>query len=133
MAYFEERAIQETVDLMLSIRTLAERRGVFRPEAYFFVLEALENAMASMDERGHITGEDLLEWIRDLGQERFGIMAGDVFNAWGVNATIDFGRIVFHLVEAGLLRKRDEDSLSDFIDKFDFQDAFALKVFEERG
>ena len=125
--------MQETMDLMLSIRNLAERRGVFRQEAYFFVLEALENAMASMDERGHITGEDLLEWIRDLGQERFGIMAGDVFNAWGVNATIDFGRIVFHLVEAGLLRKRDEDSLSDFIDKFDFHDAFALKGFEGRG
>ena len=125
--------MQETMDLMLSIRNLAERRGVFRPDAYFFVLEALENAMASMDERGHITGEDLLDWIRDLGQERFGIMAGDVFNAWGVNATIDFGRIVFHLVEAGMLRKRDEDSLSDFIDKFDFQDAFALKVFEGRG
>jgi len=133
VACFEEKAMQETMDLMLSIRNLAERRGVFRPEAYFFVLEALENAMASMDERGHITGEDLLEWIRDLGQERFGIMAGDVFNAWGVNATIDFGRIVFHLVGAGLLRKRDEDSLSDFIDKFDFQDAFALKVFEGRG
>ena len=125
--------MQETMDLMLSIKNLAERRGVFRPEAYFFVLEALENAMASMDERGHITGEDLLVWIKDLGQERFGIMAGDVFNAWGVNATIDFGRIVFHLVEAGLLRKRDEDSLSDFIDKFDFQDAFALRVFEGRG
>ena len=133
VAYFEETAMQETMDLMLSIRNLAERRGVFRPDAYFFVLEALENAMASMDERGHITGEDLLDWIRDLGQERFGIMAGDVFNAWGVNATIDFGRIVFHLVEAGMLRKRDEDSLSDFIDKFDFQDAFALKVFEGRG
>ena len=125
--------MQETMDLMLSIKNLAERRGVFRPEAYFFVLEALENAMASMDERGHITGEDLLVWIKDLGQERYGIMAGDVFNAWGVNATIDFGRIVFHLVEAGLLRKRDEDSLSDFIDKFDFQDAFALRVYEGRG
>ncbi|MEN8007472.1 MAG: Minf_1886 family protein [Candidatus Krumholzibacteriota bacterium] len=125
--------MHETMDLMLSIRNLAERRGVFRPEAYFFVLEALENAMASMDERGHITGEDLLEWIRDLGQERYGIMAGDVFNVWGVHATIDFGRIVFHLVEAGLLRKRDEDSLSDFIDKFNFQDAFALKVSEGRG
>ena len=37
------------------------------------------------------------------------------------------------LVGAGLLRKRDEDSLSDFVDKFDFQDAFALKVFEGQG
>jgi uncharacterized repeat protein (TIGR04138 family) len=125
--------MQETLDLMLSIRNLAERRGIFRPEAYFFVLEALENAMASMEERGHVTGEDLLGWIRELGRERFGIMAPDVFNAWGVHGTIDFGRIVFHLVEAGLLRKRNEDSLSDFVDKFDFQDAFALKVFEGRG
>jgi len=125
--------VQETMDLMHSIRSLAERRGVFRPDAYFFVLEALENAMENMEERGHISGEDLLEWIRILGRERFGVMAGEVFNSWGVQATIDFGRIVFHLVEDGLLRKREEDSLTDFIDKFDFQDAFALKVFEGRG
>jgi len=123
----------DTMDLLHAIRKLADRRGVFRPEAYFFVLEALENAMGDMEERGHITGEDLLSWIRDLGRDRYGVMAGDVFNAWGVHATVDFGRIVFHLVEEGLLRKRDEDSLSDFLDKFDFQDAFAMKVFENRG
>lgn len=125
--------MQETMDLMHSIRKLAERRGVFRPDAYFFVLEALENAMSSQEVRSHISGEDLLDWIRNLGSERYGVMAGDVFNSWGVHATIDFGRIVFHLVEAGLLRKREEDSLTDFIDKFDFRDAFALKVFEGRG
>jgi uncharacterized repeat protein (TIGR04138 family) len=125
--------MHETMDLLQSIRTLADRRGVFRPDAYFFVLEALENAMGEMEERGHITGEDLLDWIRDLGRDRYGVMAGDVFNSWGVQATIDFGRIVFHLVEEGLLRKRDEDSLSDFIDKFDFQDAFALKVVKGQG
>jgi uncharacterized repeat protein (TIGR04138 family) len=125
--------MQDTMDLLHSIRNLAARRGVFRADAYFFVLEALENAMEAMEKRGHITGEDLLDWIRELGRERYGVMAGDVFNAWGVHATIDFGRIVFHLVEAGLLRKRDEDSLSDFVDKFDFQDAFALKVFKGQG
>lgn len=125
--------MQDTMDLLQSIRKLADRRGVFRADAYFFVLEALENAMEAMEKRGHITGEDLLDWIRELGRERYGVMAGDVFNAWGVHETIDFGRIVFHLVEAGLLRKRDEDSLSDFVDKFDFQDAFALKVFEGRA
>jgi uncharacterized repeat protein (TIGR04138 family) len=121
------------MDLLHSIRILAEKKGVFQRDAYFFVLEALENAMENMEERGHITGEDLLDWIRDLGRERYGVMAGDVFNAWGVHATIDFGRIVFHLVDAGLLRKRPDDSLSDFVDRFDFQDAFALKVFKGRG
>jgi uncharacterized repeat protein (TIGR04138 family) len=89
--------------------------------------------MEAMGKRGHVTGEDLLDWIRELGRERYGVMAGDVFNAWGVHATIDFGRIVFHLVEEGLLCKRDKDSLSDFVEKFDFQDAFALKIFEGLG
>ena len=59
-----------------------------------------------------MSGDDLLDWIQDLGRERYGVMAGDVFNAWGVRSTLDFGRIVFHLVDDGLLRKRDEDSLA---------------------
>ena len=120
-------------DLAHTIRNLADERGVYRHEAYFFVLESLENAMEAREIRGHISGDGLLDWIRKLGSERYGVMAGDVFNAWGVNGTIDFGRIVFHLVDAGLLKRRAQDSLSDFIDKFDFQEAFALKVHQERG
>ncbi len=120
-------------DLVHTVQNLATHRGVYRPEAYFFVLESLENAMEDMTQHGHISGEGLLDWIRQLGQQRYGVMAGDVFNAWGVNETIDFGRIVFHLVDVGLLKKREQDGLSDFIDKFDFHEAFALKVCEERG
>ena len=123
----------DTLDLLQTIRNVATQRGVFRPEAYFFVMEALERAMDRRDEPGHISGGDLLDSIRDLGRERYGVMAGDAFNDWGVHATIDFGRIVFHLVEEGLLRKRDQDSLSDFIDRFDFREAFAMKVFEGEG
>ena len=115
------------------VRNLAQRHQAFRPEAYFFVLEARENAMFTQEESQHISGPELLEWIRDLGNDRFGVMTGDVFNAWGVRSTLDFGRIVFHLVEEGLLRKRSQDSLSDFIDQFDFDNAFALKFFEGQG
>ncbi len=120
-------------DLVHTVQNLATQRGVYRPEAYFFVLESLENGMEDMTQHGHISGEGLLDCIRQLGQQRYGVMAGDVFNAWGVNETIDFGRIVFHLVDVGLLKKREQDGLSDFIDKFDFHEAFALKVCEERG
>ncbi|MFT5232397.1 MAG: putative repeat protein (TIGR04138 family) [Candidatus Krumholzibacteriia bacterium] len=120
-------------DLVKTIRKMATDRSVYRAEAYFFVLESLETAMTSQDEPGHVSGEGLLDWIRRLGQDRYGVMAGDVFNAWGVNSTLDFGRIVFHLVDEGLLKKRNQDSLSDFIDKFNFNDAFSLKVCEERG
>jgi uncharacterized repeat protein (TIGR04138 family) len=120
-------------DLADTVRDLAERRGVYRPQAYVFVLDSLEHATDELGETTHVSGGALLDAIRELGRDRYGVMAGDVFNAWGVSATIDFGRIVFHLVDAGLLRKREQDSLSDFIDRFDFQEAFALKVYEERG
>ncbi len=114
-------------DLHRIIEELAAERGVFRAEAYFFALEALEQAMEAHATPSHISGEDLLEWIRRLGSERFGPMAPEVFGSWGVHSTLDFGRIVFHLVDRKLLHKRDEDSLTDFLDKFDFEEAFRLK------
>ena len=120
-------------DLIDTIGNISAEKGLFASESYIFVLEALEIAMTDGEDRGHISGEDLLGFIRDLGRKRFGPMAGDVFNAWGVRETLDFGRIVFHLVEEGLLRKREEDSLLDFLEKFDFEEAFALKVFEGKG
>ena len=122
----------DTMELLRLVQSLAERRGVFRAEAYVFALEALEAEIATLEEPGHVSGEDLLSRIRDLGRERFGALAGDVFNAWGGRGTIDFGRIVFHLVDEGLLNKQDEDNLADFIDKYDFREAFALRVHEGR-
>ncbi len=120
--------MSDTLELLQTIHDLAGRRGVFRPDAYFFVLEALEQAVTAMPERGHVTGEDLLDAVRDLGGERFGVMAPEVFRAWGVRTTLDFGRVVFHLVDAGLMSRRERDSLSDFIDKFDFESAFPLRT-----
>ena len=36
----------------------------------------------------------------------------------------DFGEIVFNLLEAGLLRKTDEDNKKDFEDVYKFQEVF---------
>lgn len=119
----------EPREFLQQIETIAETHGSFRPEAYRFVLEALERAMAGMEREQHISGEVLLDRIKELGRDRFGIMATDVFAAWGVHSTLDFGRCVFHLVDGGLLSSRDEDSLRDFIDKFDFRQAFEEDYF----
>ncbi len=93
-------------------------------EAYRFVMAALEHTVREAGERRHVSGQELLEGIRDLGRDRFGMMAPAVFNAWGISETEDFGRVVFNLVEAGVLSKRDEDSVDDFRDGFDFATAF---------
>jgi uncharacterized repeat protein (TIGR04138 family) len=123
----------EPRDLNRQIDIIAEAHASFRPEAYLFVLEALEKAMRDRGRREHISGEDLLESIKQLARERYGVMATDVFAAWGVRATLDFGRCVFHLIEGGLLSKRDEDSLRDFIDKYDFRQVFEEDYFLGRA
>ena len=122
--------MEESADLLAKIEIIAQTRGNYDPQAYFFVLETLEMMLAKLEEVRHVTGEDLLEGIKDLAKERFGLLAKDVLNSWGVHSTLDFGHVVFHLVEAGLLSKTPEDSLSDFIDKYDFTQVFEVDYFD---
>jgi uncharacterized repeat protein (TIGR04138 family) len=96
----------------------------YKLEAYVFVINALDYTMSKLMRQGHVTGPELLDGIRRLAKREFGPMARSVFENWGVTATADFGEIVFTLVDAGLLGKTDEDSLSDFDDVYDFGDVF---------
>ncbi len=104
----------------------------FQPQAYQFVFEALHYAQQNLnrglsedpeDEAAHISGQELLEGVRLLGQEQFGMLAKTVFEQWGVKKTEDFGRIVFELIERGDMRKTDRDHLEDFCNVFDFETA----------
>lgn len=98
----------------------------YRPEAYSFVMTVVDEVQGSMKEAGHITGGEVLEGVRVSAARRFGPMAKEVLNAWGVKSTEDIGNIVFNLVDAGLLAKREEDTIDEFIGGYDFR-----KVFEE--
>lgn len=98
--------------------------------AYFFVLDALDHTMVHLGrdemtgEERHIGGKELLAGIREFAVDQFGAMASLVFERWGIQATDDFGEIVFNLIDAGLLSRRPEDSRLDFIGVYDFSDAF---------
>lgn len=107
--------------------------------AYKFVFDALRHTQESLertvtrepedddthiDDDAHISGQELLHGARELALERFGLMSRTVFRHWGINETGDFGRIVFELIERGEMRKTDRDQLSDFVDVFDFDEAF---------
>jgi uncharacterized repeat protein (TIGR04138 family) len=111
-------------ELIHVIEQLADRHGRFRPEAYFFLLRALEYTRRRLQRPGHVSGRELAEGARDLALEEFGPMALEVVNHWGLSGTIDLGQIVYDLIEADLLRKTDEDSLEDFAGVYDFHEAF---------
>ncbi|HUP88568.1 MAG TPA: Minf_1886 family protein [Longimicrobiales bacterium] len=103
---------------------LRERHPRYLETAYVFVLSALHHVIENLPEPRHITGRELAEGVRDLALARFGPMARDVLEHWGVESTADVGQLVFALVEAGILIKQDEDDLMDFVGVFDFDEAF---------
>ena len=103
---------------------LRERNPRFHDSAYVFVLSALHFVLGRLPEARHISGSELTEGVRDLALERFGPMARTVLEHWGIRATADVGHIVFALVDAGILIKQDEDTLTDFEQVFDFDEAF---------
>jgi uncharacterized repeat protein (TIGR04138 family) len=72
----------------------------------------------------HISGQQLCEGLRMYAIEQWGMMAGTVLRRWNLRATIDFGRIVFALVDGGLMHKTERDKLEDFRDVYDFDRAF---------
>jgi uncharacterized repeat protein (TIGR04138 family) len=101
---------------------LRERR--YDERAYLFVLAALEFCQQRLEERRHITGQELAEGCRDLALERFGVMSRLVLEHWGIRSTADIGHIVFALVELGMLLSQPTDTPEDFRDVFDFDQAF---------
>lgn len=104
-----------------AVDTLREHDPRYRREAYGFVVGALAVAVRALPAdrladpvRRHLSGQELLAAIVDLGRREFGALAATVFHEWGVRSGEDIGRIVFELVRVGQLSARDEDTLDDF-------------------
>jgi uncharacterized repeat protein (TIGR04138 family) len=106
------------------LEELLARDPRYRVEAYLFIHAALPRAQQIAGKEKHVTGRELLEGIRQLALERYGLMAKAVLDSWGVRTTDDFGNIVFNLVNAGLLGKTDEDRIEDFHAVYDFDSVF---------
>jgi uncharacterized repeat protein (TIGR04138 family) len=108
--------------VLARIRASAGAR--YDERAYLFVLSAIEFLQTKLDVRRHVTGAELAWGCRDLAVERFGLLSRTVLDCWGVTATADFGRIVFTLVEIGLLSTQPGDREEDFHGVYDFVAAF---------
>jgi uncharacterized repeat protein (TIGR04138 family) len=105
---------------------LLEQDSRYKPEAYLFVREGLDYTVHALKKPRHVSGQELLEGMRDYALQEYGPVTRRVLSEWGINACVDFGNIVFNLVSAGLLGKTEEDSINDFMDGYDFHEAFIL-------
>lgn len=99
--------------------------------AYFFVKEALEYTVKNqavkagkLKNNPHIDGKTLLNGIKDYALLQYGPMTMELFKTWNIKTCQDFGKIVFTLVDYGILGKTEEDSIEDFKDGYDFYEVF---------
>lgn len=98
-------------------------------EAFQFIQEGLNFSVQRFhgkqaDTPKHVSGQQLCEGLREFALMRWGRLSRTVLRRWGINATYDFGRIVFALIANGMLQKTDEDEIDDFRDVYDFRRAF---------
>lgn len=116
--------MKELENFLSKIEKVMEENDQYKFEAYSFVMAALHHTVSKLPKSRHITGQELLHGIKDYVLEQFGPMARTVLNYWGIYETLDFGKIVFALVEVGILRKQPDDRLEDFDKVYDFKQAF---------
>ena len=98
-------------------------------QAYLFLREALDFTIKLFAKPiggpgRHVTGNELLDGIRQYALQEYGAMAKTVLNRWGIHKGEDFGNIVFNLVEKGILGKTEQDRRGDFMGGYDFDEAF---------
>lgn len=98
--------------------------GRYHEQAYVFVLMVLEYCQRQREVRGHMGGGELAMGCRDFALEQFGLTARTVLSHWGIESTEDIGRIVFVLIEVGLLIRHPTDRIEDFNAVFDFASEF---------
>ncbi len=73
----------------------------------------------------HVSGQQLCLGMRDFAKREYGLLARSVLARWNIHHSEDFGRIVFAMVDGGLMHKTQEDTIKDFIDVFHFDQAFS--------
>jgi uncharacterized repeat protein (TIGR04138 family) len=119
----------EEVSFEQAMGLIRARDARYQDGAYAFVREALDYTQKTVGKtnRGrlrHVTGQELLQGIRDYALAQYGPMATLVLEEWGIHNCQDFGEIVFNMVETGVLAKTETDSRADFAGGYDFYEVF---------
>jgi uncharacterized repeat protein (TIGR04138 family) len=113
--------LQFADDVMGRIRA---RGGRYNERAYLFLLGTIEFLQSRLEVRRHVTAAELAWACRDFALQQYGLLAPVVLAHWGITRTEDLGRIVYTLVEVGLLVTQPGDHESDFNAVYEFTDGF---------
>jgi len=115
-----------------TVEEMSRRDPRFHREAYIFLRDALDEAIADDRKQGqggegaHVKAPGLLKAFRRLALKEFGPMARTVLEYWGIQNSKDVGQMVYRLIEEGIFSRTEEDALEDFDGCLDFHEAFVV-------
>jgi uncharacterized repeat protein (TIGR04138 family) len=101
----------------------------YQRDGYIFLRDALDFTTKQQKKvKGvtvrHVSGPELLDGVRQYALKEFGPMVMTVFDSWGIRCSEDIGHMVFNLIGAGVFGKTEQDSIEDFKNVYDFEEAF---------
>jgi uncharacterized repeat protein (TIGR04138 family) len=120
----------QKLDFAEAVELIVSRDPRYDREAYAFLRDALDYTVKlrkkSRDAsgNGHVSGQQLLEGIRQYALKQYGPMVVTVLHYWGVRRCEDFGEMVYNLIRTGVFGKTEGDSIDDFKSGYAFEDAF---------
>ena len=121
-----------------AIDLIVERSPRYDREAYYFLRDALDYTVKARKKAressgsGHVSGQQLLEGVRQYAIKQFGPMVVTVLEYWGIRRCEDFGEMVYNLINIGVFGKTDTDSIDDFKGGYSFKEAFVDPYQPER-
>jgi len=128
----------ESQPLGRSLCEVVKELAIYPPEAFDFVQEGLAYTVnrihgprkKTAGANRHVTGQELCHGLLEFSLLQWGMLAGAVLERWNIHCTMDFGRIVFAMVENGYMQKQPEDNVEDFRDVFNFNKAFHINAYK---
>ena len=91
----------------------------YHENAYHNIFNALSYCDTVMNTEKNLAAKELAIGYRDVTLSKYGPLALEVLNHWGIYSTQDIGNIVFNLVNANLLGRSQGDKIEDFNNLFD--------------
>ena len=114
-----------------SMEQVIKEDGRYPTEAFSLLQDGLKRAISNnyshtekQEGQRHVAGKQICLAIRDLAAEKWGMLAPTVLASWNIHSTMDFGQMVYTLIDNSFMHKTDDDSIEDFRDIFDIAEAF---------
>lgn len=124
----KEHDFNEVVGLIVQEDPRYEKGAyVFLQKALNFTIDKERKShgkLGAKTAKRHVSGQELLEGIREYAVEQYGPMAYFVLTSWGLRRCEDFGEMVFNLIDYGVFSKNDDDRKEDFTATYTFAEAF---------